>query len=341
MHIPDGFLSPRVWATLDLASVPAIGYMARCAQRDLGLSDSGLSGGSFSGNGAGDHRQIPLMGVMGAFVFAAQMINFPVGLGTSGHLVGGTLLAITLGPAAASLVMTAILAIQAFVFQDGGVTALGANILNMAVVGVLAGYLPYRLLARHGGKWRSAAIFLGGIVSVLASACLALAQLLISGVPMPGRLLAVSLVLFTVSAILEGAITVAAVRAIERLNPVWIRSPRHSGSRTMGVVAIAAVLLAVAGILIASAAPDGIQKLAAQTGLAAGAPAWLHAPLADYQFHGFDAIGLSSMWLRKAAAGLAGLLLIYVLIHALSVLLGRAVSRRAVMAGSPVKEGSA
>ena len=86
-----------------------------------------------------------MLGVMGAFVFAAQMINFPVGVGTSGHLLGGALLAQTLGPSAAAVTMTAILAIQALVFQDGGVLALGANVFNMALVGVLAGYLPYRL----------------------------------------------------------------------------------------------------------------------------------------------------------------------------------------------------
>src|ERR1017187_4320841 len=123
MHIPDGFLSPPVWAAFDVLSVPAVGLMARGARRHM------------------EDRKIPLLGVMGAFVFAAQMINFPVGLGTSGHLVGGTLLAITLGPAAAAIVMTAIVALQAFIFQDGGIVTLGANVINMAVIGVLAGYL--------------------------------------------------------------------------------------------------------------------------------------------------------------------------------------------------------
>src|SRR5262252_4132244 len=128
MHIPDGFLSPSVWAPLDVAALPAVAWVARRARLDT------------------EDRSIPLMGVMGAFVFAAQMINFPVGLGTSGHLVGGALLSIALGPAAASVVMTAILVVQAFVFQDGGIMALGANVFNMAIVGVLAGYLPYRFL---------------------------------------------------------------------------------------------------------------------------------------------------------------------------------------------------
>lgn len=277
MHIPDGFLSPPVWAAFDVLSVPAVGLMARRAQRHM------------------EDRRIPLLGVMGAFVFAAQMIDFPVGLGTSGHLVGGTLLAITFGPAAAAIVMTAIIAIQAFVFQDGGIMALGANVFNMAIAGVLAGYLPYRL---WGSRWRSAAIFTGGVLSVLTSACLALAQLLISGVRMPGQLLAVSLGLFLVSALIEGAITLGAVRAIERLSPGLLRDPEDSGGRLLGVVAMVAVVLAVVGILIASNAPDGIQKLATHYGVA--------MTPANYEISWFG-----SPWLRKAAAGVGGLVLIY------------------------------
>jgi cobalt/nickel transport system permease protein len=117
MHIPDGFLSTPVWAGLDALAVPVGGYFVRRTQSSF------------------DEARVPLLGVMGAFVFAAQMINFPVGVGTSNHLVGGALLALTLGPFAATVVMIAILVIQALVFQDGGITALGANVLNMAVAG--------------------------------------------------------------------------------------------------------------------------------------------------------------------------------------------------------------
>src|SRR5580658_2114775 len=126
MHIPDNFLSTPVWVAMDVASVTAVALMVKRASREL------------------DDARIPLLGVMGAFVFAAQMINFPVGVGTSGHLVGGALLACTLGLAPAALIMTVIIAMQAFVFQDGGVLALGANVFNMAIAGVLAGYWPYR-----------------------------------------------------------------------------------------------------------------------------------------------------------------------------------------------------
>src|SRR6516162_3607265 len=165
MHIPDGFLSIPVWGTMDAVAAPSIVWVARRAR--LGF----------------DHHKVPLMGVMGAFIFAAQMINFPVGNGTSGHLVGGALLSFTLGPAAAAVVMTAILAIQALVFQDGGILALGANTVNMAVLGVLAGYLPFALWG--GGRFRKLAIFAGAALSVVVSALAALSELLLSGVKMP------------------------------------------------------------------------------------------------------------------------------------------------------------
>jgi len=178
------------------------------------------------------------------------------------------------------------------VFQDGGILALGANVLNMAVAGVLAGYLPYRL-------WRGPiGIFAGGVLSVLTSACLALAQLLFSGVPMPRQLMWGSLGLFLVGALIEGAITLAAVRAIERLNPAAVRAPGNSGSRPLAIIGIAAVLLVVCGILFASADPDGIQRLAAHVGVA--------APGGNYEMPWF-----ASAWLRKAAAGVGGLALIF------------------------------
>src|SRR6201996_7215389 len=199
MHIPDNFLSTPVWATLDALALPAVVVVSREAQK------------------ATDNNRLPLLGVMGAFVFAAQMINFPVGIGTSGHLVGGTLLACLLGPWPAALVLTAILMVQALIFQDGGVLALGANVINMALAGVLAGYLPARFLFRT--KWKAQGVFIGGTCSVLVSGVLALAELLLSGIHMPGALIYLSIGLFTVNALIEGAITVSVLGAIERLNP--------------------------------------------------------------------------------------------------------------------------
>src|SRR4051812_24278325 len=299
MHIPDGFLSTPVWTALDVAAVPAAGYIVRRAQREV------------------EERKLPLLGVMGAFVFAAQMINFPVGGATSGHLVGGALLSFTLGPAAASVVMIAILAIQSLVFQDGGVLALGANVMNMAIVGVIAGYLPFHLWG--AGRGRKAAIFCGGVFSVLAAALMAIGELLLSGIAISGPVLGVSFGLFTVSALLEGAITLAVFQAVETLNPNFIRQPRADRGVALGFVALVAVALTVAGVLFASTSPDGLQHLAETIGIASRAKPLLDSPLA-----GYEAGALPSLWLRKAGAGLTGLVLIY----GACALLGRMVSRQ-------------
>jgi len=284
VHIPDGFLSAPVWLGLDLMAPPAVVLVARRAQREF------------------EGARAPLLGVMGAFVFAAQMVNFPVGIGTSGHLLGGALLAITLGPAAACVVMTAILAIQAFVFQDGGILALGANTWNMAVVGVLAGYLPYRFWG--GGKWRRVAVFSAAAISVMAAAVMALAELLASGIAMPRSIVGVSVALFVISAVLEGAITVAVVEGIERLSPRLIRPAAPERSWALTGLGVAAVVLASCGVLVASTNPDGIWRLAGQLGIAARATSLIRAPLADYH-----AGWLGASWAAKAAAGLAGLVL--------------------------------
>jgi len=303
MHIPDNFLSTPVWVALDAICIPAVGIMVRRAGREM------------------EDTRVPLMGVMGAFVFAAQMINFPVGLGTSGHLVGGALLACTLGVAPAALVMTAIIAIQAFVFQDGGVLALGANVFNMAIAGVLAAYLPLvgqasRPVQDRPGGLSHKAIFAAAFLSVLVSASLALSELLISGIAMPKPVLLLSMGLFVISALIEGAITVSVVGAIEKLNPGFVQKADASNSRTLVILSAAAVVLGVAGFVLASSAPDGIQRLALQLGLTTKSS--FHGPFADYAVGYFD-----SPWLRRATAGLAGLLVIYGICAAVSKLIAR------------------
>lgn len=205
MHIPDGFLSAPVWASLDIAAVPSVGYFVRRTQANF------------------DSSRIPLLGVLGSFVFAAQMINFPVGAGTSGHLVGGALLAFTLGPSAATVVMTAILVVQALVFQDGGVLVLGANVINMAIVGVWVGYLPMKWLGDRGPGARNLAAFAGGWLSLMAGATLAAGQLAISQVAPPGPLFASMLAVHAITGVAEGVITAASLGAIEKLNPALAR----------------------------------------------------------------------------------------------------------------------
>src|SRR5579862_1477978 len=293
VHIPDGFLSTPVWAAMDVTAAPAVGYIVRRTQRDF------------------DAARIPLLGVLGAFVFAAQMINVPVGFGTSAHLLGGALLVATLGPWAASVVMCAILAIQALVFQDGGILALGANAINMAIAGIAAAWLPLRLFGR-----RRPAIFAAGALSVFAAGLLAVCELRLSGIAITGGLFRFSLAVFAVAALLEGGITVAVVDALDAIHPGRLRHPQPA-TFLVNWGGLIFVLMLSTGLLIASAAPDAVQALGQQTGRAAHA--LFSTPLAGYEL-----AWLKTMWLRKAAAAMAGVMLIYVA----CVLVGRGVARR-------------
>ncbi|MDO9575133.1 MAG: energy-coupling factor ABC transporter permease [bacterium] len=165
MHIPDGFLTVNTWLPAWLISIGGIGYCLRKAT--LTLKD----------------KMIPLMGVMGAFVLCAQMVNFPVATGTSGHLLGGVLAAVLLGPYAGAVVITVVLVIQCFIFQAGGLTTLGANILNMSIIGTIGGYLIYNPIRKAWGGQKG--IMLGVIISAWASiilaACACAFELAISG----------------------------------------------------------------------------------------------------------------------------------------------------------------
>jgi cobalt/nickel transport system permease protein len=166
MHIPDGFLNATTAGATYLLSAGGVGYAVKEANKQLG------------------ERHVPLMGLMGAFVFSAQMLNFPVVAGTSGHLIGATLAAILLGPWAATLIMTSVLIVQSLLFQDGGITALGANVLNMALVASFVGYYAYRAaLAIAGESQASRAIgaFVGAWGSVLVASILCAVELALSG----------------------------------------------------------------------------------------------------------------------------------------------------------------
>ena len=146
MHIPDGFLNIPTAATAYVISAGGVSYAVREAGRRLG------------------EKQIPLMGVLAAFIFAAQMLNFPIVGGTSGHLVGAALAAILLGPWAGLLIMSCVLIVQCLVFQDGGLVALGANVFNMGLVGCFLGYYVYRGVFRLTGGDRRGTL-VGGFVA--------------------------------------------------------------------------------------------------------------------------------------------------------------------------------
>ncbi len=298
MHIPDGFLTVPVWVGLAAVSVPLVGVAARKAQREVPESS------------------VPLLGVMGAFVFGAQMINFPLAPGTSGHLFGAALLACTLGPAAAAVVMTAILTVQAVVFQDGGVLALGANVFNMALAGVAAGYLPYWAWGRSGRPALAAAA--GGFLSVIVSAFLVLAELRLSGWPVAGAVLPLASGLFALNALAEAIITLFVVESLERLHPGWIRRMERPRPAVAKVFLAAALLLAVLGVAVASAMPDGLERVAEELGLAHRARILWETPLTDY-----EARFLSGGWARQAAAALAGVGITAAVLVAIAKLLQR------------------
>ena len=206
MHIPDGFLSVPVLLGLGALSAGGIGLAARWGARDL------------------EDRQIPLMGVSGAFVFAAQMVNVPVGIGTSGHLLGGALLAALLGPHLAALVMVCVVAVQCLLFQDGGLTALGANAFNMAVVGPYVAWAVLAVGRRFRAEW--VALFAAGWASVVAGALLAAVELAVSGtVPLWPALVAMG-TLHAVIGVGEGLLTVLVVRFLARVRPELVEVGR-------------------------------------------------------------------------------------------------------------------
>ncbi|MFH1140244.1 MAG: energy-coupling factor ABC transporter permease [Chloroflexota bacterium] len=166
LHVPDGFMSLPV---IGLTTAITVAVLAVAVWR----SNRGLN-----------ERLVPLMGVMAAFIFAAQMLNFPVVGGTSGHFVGGALAAALLGLWPAVLVMTCVVALQAILFQDGGLVVLGINVFNMGVVSVLAGWLIYTSFLRTVGVWRWGVLaggFVAAWVSVVLSALACAVELALSG----------------------------------------------------------------------------------------------------------------------------------------------------------------
>jgi cobalt/nickel transport system permease protein len=207
MHIPDGYLSPPVFATLDAAAALALGAALYRANK------------TFS-----EDRHVPLLGVSGAFVFAAQMLNFPVPGGTSGHFLGATLAGILLGPSGAVVVLTAVLIVQSFLFGDGGKYALGANVVNMAVIGGVVGPAVAAVVRRALGAssfGRRAGAFAGAWLACVVSALACAIELTLSDPEKfpAGYVLSVMGGSHAVVGILEGVVTVAALELIARARP--------------------------------------------------------------------------------------------------------------------------
>jgi len=211
MHIPDGFLTAQTWVPAWFLSAGGIGFCLNRAKKAM------------------QDRAVPLMGVMAAFIFAAQMVNFPVLGGTSGHLLGGVLAAVLLGPFAGAIVIACVLVIQCLIFQDGGLTALGANILNMAVIGTMGGYGMYRLMrGRSGDHWRI--LFATAVASwfsvVLASGACAL-ELAFSKTSPLNIVLPAMLGIHALIGIGEGVVTTLIVGFVLKVRPDLLHLLSH------------------------------------------------------------------------------------------------------------------
>lgn len=199
MHIPDGFLSPEVALATGAVSAGVVGYSLHRANEQL------------------DDRRVPLLGVTAAFIFAVQMLNFPVAGGTSGHLLGAALAAVLLGPWLACLVMAVVITTQAFVFADGGISALGANVLNMGIIGALAvgfGIQWLRHVLPHGRGTYLGIVGISAWASVMLGATAASIELAMSGTVPLDTVLPAMLGVHALIGIGEAVITVAAVSAV-------------------------------------------------------------------------------------------------------------------------------
>lgn len=289
LHIPDGFLTAAVaiamWAITAVFVVLAI----RRASRDF------------------DERMVPLMGVLAAFIFAAQAFNFPVAGGTSGHFLGGALAAILLGPWAGLLIMTAVIALQALIFQDGGLLAMGANIFVMGIVTVWIGYFTFQALARLN---RFVAAFAAGWLSVFAAAVVTAFLLALSGTVSLGIVLTAMAIVHAFIGVGEGLITAGAVALVVASLPGMF-GQQVSGRKTdRGTLVAGGIVLAlIVGVLaafFASPSPDGLERVAEDSGFlsAAQGPAFQIAP--DYVLP-----GVTSQALASVLAILLGTLLVF------------------------------
>ncbi|MBO9387419.1 MAG: energy-coupling factor ABC transporter permease [Roseiflexus sp.] len=308
LHIPDGFLNLPISLACWAIAIAIIALAARRAQRDL------------------DERQAPLLGIMAAFIFAAQMINFPITGGTSGHLLGGVLAAVTLGPWGGILVMTAVIAIQALLFQDGGLLVMGANILSMGLITALIGYGLYRSVINQSQPVRLAVIGVAAWLSVMGAALATSLQLWLSGTTPLNIVIPAMMGVHALIGIGEALITVAAVAFIMRTRLEVMEKGTCPGAGRGWIIggAIAALIVVLLSPL-ASADPDGLERVAEDMGfidLGQSAP---YEIIPDYTLPFLGETPLSTI-----VAGLIGVLVVAVVI----VLVARALGSRRAEAGS-------
>jgi len=249
LHIPDGFLSIVVSLVSWLITIAVLSVAVKRTEKL-------------------DEKQVPLMGIMAAFIFAAQMINFPVAGGTSGHLLGGALAAIVLGPWAGMLVMTAVIGVQGLLLQDGGLLVMGANILNMGLLTSAIGFGLYKL---GEGRNRKLKLTLAGIaawLSVMAGALATSLQLWLSGTARLDIVLPTMLGVHALIGIGETLITVSALAFIFRTRPDLLEQTEGPARGGRGWIFVGAAISLFVLILspLASSNPDGLERVAGDLG---------------------------------------------------------------------------
>ncbi len=292
MHIPDGMLSTPVVATTGATAAGFVAYAVSWTRRYL------------------DERRIVLMAVMAALVFALQMLNFPVAGGTSGHFAGGAAAAIVLGPWPAVIVLTTVLAVQALVFADGGVLALGANILNIGVVAPFVGYLVWRVATR----WRETRpVAIGGAFVAAWAACVLSAlmaglEIWLSGNARFGLVMSAMGFWHSLIGIGEGLITAGLVAYLLSVRPDLVTARASDSTRSLRgvVVALGCIALAAAGLsFMASGNPDGLEFVYFEQGIgrAFGEVNLVNTPLRDYAMS-----GISSELVAGVLAGVVGVI---------------------------------
>lgn len=333
MHMSDALLSPAVGLGFHAASAGLLVVAARRAAREDGYE-----------------RRLPVMGVLGAFVFAAQMVTFAIpGTGSSGHLAGGTLLAIVLGPSPAFLVMASVLTVQALFFADGGLLALGCNVFNLGFWPAFVGIGLYRRVVRAAP--RGAGLLAGAVASSVVSLELGalgvVAQTALSGrADVPVRDLALLMVgIHLPIAIVEGVVTAGVVRLVSRVAPDRVEvAPGRAAPRipVLATLAGIALFLGTVAASFASTLPDGLTWSVSRSARgggpgehAGGIAAALHriqdrlAFLPGYSFQGSERHG--GLDAGTATSGLVGSLLVALAVLAVAAV--AAAARRANRAG--------
>lgn len=313
MHIPDGMLSPTVVVATGV--VAAGGFLVGVRGLERRLRD----------------RTTVLMGTMAAFIFAAQMVKFPVGPGVAGHLMGGTLAAVLLGPWAGAVVIGAVLIVQCFLFGDGGLMALGANFINMGLIGAVGGYAIYAPLRRAIGGQRG--VLLGAMAAawftVLLGAGAFAVELAASGFSKFPMVLGWMSLVHAAVGVGEALITGLVLRFLLLTRPDLIHDPEAvppSRAIRWGQVAAAGLVVALAvAVVLGPLAllwdrPDGLEFVMERLGLGEGGNSPLPAPIPDYQMP-----GLQQVQAATAAAGLIGTLVVFVIGLALARAFARGV----------------